>query len=269
MKCMNKMNAEVYNIQHWLLPNLPNWLSVHYVDKSQYMLVNCNNYVIIEDGCFELKMGSHCLSRTKTYEYLGIIVDEKFLWADHIDRVCMKLSQAAGVIYKVRNLLSKNALMLLYHSLVGQKLRYGLICWATASNFLLNKINVLHDKIVRYITFSKACSRAWPIYCTLEVLPLSILIDLERGKIMYKFQNRMLPKVFDEYFKKPRHQHATRYAIQNNFEQVRTCTSKKGTLMKFIGPKLWSEIPLEIKNTPHLNTFKSKYQKHLTEAYEG
>ena len=200
------MNEQVDKVQDWLLANK---LSVHYVDKSEYMLVNSNNRKCI-DECFELKMANHCLSRTKTYKYLGIIVDEKFLWTEHINEVCMKLSQAAGVIYKVRQLLSKEALMLVYHSLVCQKLRYGLICWATASNTLLHKVNVIHDKIVRYMTFSKPCSRVWPHYCTLKIQPLDILIKLEWGKTMYKFQNKMLPKAFDSYFNKPRHQHATR-----------------------------------------------------------
>ena len=32
--------------------------------------------------------------------------------------------------------------MLIYHALVGQKLRYGLICWAKAPKFLLDKVDV-------------------------------------------------------------------------------------------------------------------------------
>ena len=167
----------------------------------------------------------------------------------------MKLSQAAGVIYKVRQLLSKEALMLVYHSLVCQKLRYGLICWATASNALLHKVNVIHDKIIRYITFSKPCSRVWPHYCTLKVQPLDILIKLEWGKTMYKFQNKMLPKAFDSYFNKPRHQHATRYATHNNLEQIRISSARECSLFSYIGPKIWSEIPLNIKQVPHLGTF--------------
>ena len=124
-----KMNIQVDKVHTWLLANK---LSVHYVDKSQYMLINFNNHIRVEDNCFELKMADYKIKRTKTFKYLGLIVDDKFSWADHISEVCIKLSQAAGVIFKVRTLLSKEALLLLYHSLVGQKLRYGLICWATA-----------------------------------------------------------------------------------------------------------------------------------------
>ena len=260
-----KMNEQVEKVQAWLLANK---LSVHYVDKSKYMLVNSNNNIRVEDGCFELKMANHILDRTKTYKYLGIIVDEKFSWADHINAVCKKLSQAAGIIFKVRYLLSRDALMLLYHSLVGQKLRYGLICWATATNFLLNKVDVLHNKIVRYLTFSKACSRVWPLYCKLNVLSLDILIELEWGKVMYKFQNDMLPKAFDCYFRRPSHHHATRYAKQKNFEQVRTNTAKERTLLKFIGPKKWSEIPLVVKEAFSLKIFTAMYRTHLIDTHD-
>ena len=128
------MNTEVDRIRNWLLTNK---LSVHYVDKSQYMLINSNILKSI-DSNFELKMGDHVIERTKSYRYLGLLVDEKFSWdTNHISEICWKLSQIAGIILKFRWLLSKKAMQLLYHALVGSKLRYGLICWATASKTLL------------------------------------------------------------------------------------------------------------------------------------
>ena len=261
----SKMNEQVVKVQAWLLANK---LSVHYVDKSQYMLVNSNNNTRIEDGDFELKMANHILERTKTYRYLGLIVDEKFSWADHINEVCWKISQVAGVIFKVRKRLSKEALMLIYHTLVAQKLRYGLICWATASKFLLDKVNVVHNKVVRYLTFSKACSRAWPLYCTLDIVPLDILIELEYGKIMYKYQNKMLPAAFDPYFQRPRHHHATRYAKRDNFEISRINNAKEKSLLKCIGPKKWSIIPTSMKEAPFLKTFVSLYRTHLINNHD-
>ena len=206
----DKMNSEVYKIQEWLLANK---LSVHYVDKSQYMLVNSNINKSL-DGDFELKMGDHVIERTKSYRYLGLLVDEKFSWENHVDEICWKLSQMAGIILKTRSLLSREAMMLIYHSLVGSKLRYGLICWATANKTLLDKIVVAHNTIVTYLTFSKRCSRMWPLYSQLKVLPLNILIQIEKAKTMYKFEHKMLPQVFDKYFKKPSHHHNTRY---NNY----------------------------------------------------
>ena len=159
-------------------------------------------------------------------------------------------------------------MMLVYHSLVSSKLRYGLICWATASKTLLDKINVAHNTIITYLTFSKRCSRMWPLYGQLKVLPLDILIQIEKAKTMYKFEHKMLPQVFDNYFRKPSHQHNTRYATtHNNFEVVRITSAKETSLLKYYGPKVWASIPLTIKESPSLKVFVNSYRTHLIDNY--
>ena len=161
-----------------------------------------------------------------------MILDEKLSWADHIHEICSKLSQVAGIMFKTRRLLSKEAMKLLYHGLVGSKLRYGLICWATAPRYLLNKINVVHNKIITYMAFSKRCVNFWPLYCNLKVLPLDILIKIEFAKTMLKFKLGLLPQIFCSWFKKPSHQHNTRYATSSdNFEVIQITSARDKTLL--------------------------------------
>ena len=170
--------------------------------------------------------------------------------------------------YYIRSLLTKEAMLLVYHSLVGSKLRYGLVCWATANKTLLEKINVAHNTIITYLTFSKRCSRMWPLYCQLKVLPLDILIQIEQAKTMYKFEHKMLPQVFDNYFQKPAHHHNTRYATtHNNFQVVRISSANEKSLLKYYGPKVWTSIPLDIKNAPSLKVFINFYRNHLIGNY--
>ena len=33
------------------------------------------------------------------------------------------------------------------------------------------------------------------------------------------------------------------------------------------GPKIWNKIPIEIRNSPSLNTFKRRYKKFLLDRY--
>ena len=152
--------------------------------------------------------------------------------------------------------------MLVYHSLVGSSIRYGLTCWGTANQSLLQKVNVIHNRIVRYLTFSLPCSTAWPLYSSLNVLPLDILIQMEWGKMMFQFQNKMLPEAFENYFRKPSHQHATRFASSLNFELVRANSLREGLMLRTIGPKTWIGVPLEIKNQ-HLCVFLQKTIGHF------
>ena len=70
-------------------------------------------------------MGGHIIERTKKYRYLGILVDDRFSWADHINEVCQKLSQVAGVLFKIRKLLSKQALTLYWLGFLGPPHGWG------------------------------------------------------------------------------------------------------------------------------------------------
>ena len=87
---------------------------------------------------------------------------------------------------------------------------------------------------------------------------------------MYKFEKKMLPEVFDDYFQKPSHQHKTRFAsAQNNFALVRITSAKEKSLLKYIGPKVWADIPLQIKNSPSLKVFINFYRNHLFGNHES
>ena len=262
-----EMNTEVEKIQQWLLANK---LSVHYVDKSKYMIINSNKHIRIQEDCFELLMGGYDIERTDQYKYLGVLVDEKLSWDDHIREVCRKLSQVAGVIFKIRKYLPKAALMLVYHSLVGSSLRYGLSCWGTACKNLLQKINVVHNRIVRYLAFSRfSCSRAWPLYCALEILPLDILLEVEWGRLMYQFDNNMLPRVFDNYFSRPSHRYPTSFTRQRNFDLIRINNAREQQMLKYIGPKSWANIPTVMKQEMSLKKFTRLLREHLIENYEN
>ena len=156
--------------------------------------------------------------------------------------------------------------MLVYHSLVGSKLRYGLICWGSASKFLLDKVTVANNKTITYMAFTKRCVRIWPLFRQLNVLPLSILIQIEYGKIMFKFENNMLPEAFNNYFQRPSHQHHTRFA-QNNYQKVRITSAKEKSLLKFIGPNIWIKIPLHIKTAKSLLVFINSCRTYLIGNY--
>ena len=88
----------------------------------------------------------------------------------------------------------------------------------------------------------------WPLYSQLKVLPLDILIQIEHAKTMYKFEHKMLPQVFDNYFQKPSHQHNTRFATtHNNFAMIRISSAKEKSMLKYIGPRVWVNILAQIK----------------------
>ena len=82
---------------------------------------------------------------------------------------------------------------------------------------------------------------------------------------MYKFQNKMLPLAFEKYFRKPNHQHATRFATSLNFEFARANSSRDESMLRIIGPKAWVGVPLKIKKSMSLEVFTKDYRSFLIE----
>ena len=112
--------------------------------------------------------------------------------------------------------------------------------------------------------FSKRRSDMWPLYCQLKVLPLKILIDMEYGKTMYKFRNKMLPEAFNNYFRNPTHHIGTRFASKaKNYVKLRTTTVREESLLKYKGPNKWNHIPLSIKDSLSIKVFIKSYRTHL------
>ena len=144
-------------MHNWLLAN---GLSVHYVDKTQYMLIKGRSKE--QTMGFKLCMGDHEIEQTKSYTYLGIEIDNSLNWKLQIDTMCKKLANVCGVISKVRHYLDRKCLMAIYNSLFDSCLRYGILGWGTASEQELSRLRVLQNRVVRFITFSKFRTRVPP-----------------------------------------------------------------------------------------------------------
>ena len=255
-----KLNIEANSVQNWLLANK---LSIHYVKKTQYMLFTPNNKNNHNLNGFKLYMAENYIERTNAYKYLGVIIDEKLDWKPQISQLCQKLASVCGVISKVRYYLNSKSLMLLYHSLVASRIRYGILCWSTASKYDLKKLDVLHNRVVRYITFSPYRTTLKPLYVKLDVLPLSELIDMQRALFMYNLHYNLLPYAFENYCSIPSHRYATSYSRSKNYTLPPYKSNRGQTSMKFLGPKIWARIPLEIKELNSRKQFVKKTKKYF------
>ena len=207
-------------------------------------------------------MGGHIIEQTATYKYLGVLIDENLNWVPQIDFMCKKLASVCGLLSKVRHYLNRNSLMLIYNSLIESRLRYGILSWSTAIGKHINRLKVLQNKALRFIHFASIDTSMLPIYAHYKVLPLSKLILLHQVTYMYCFENNLLPKVFDSYCVRPSHSYNTRFST-NNFLIPKFGSSYKEKSIKTIGPKVWIDVPSDVKKLP----FKKTFSKHMKNFY--
>ena len=80
-----------------------------------------------------LILNSTPLKRQQTVKYLGLYVDETLRWYTHIQQLSLQLARYAGIFYRIRNLIPRETLRMLYHSLILSRIQYGILIWGNAA----------------------------------------------------------------------------------------------------------------------------------------
>ena len=88
-------------------------------------------------------------------------------------------------------------------------------------------------------------------------------MDLSTSIILFKVKHKLLPLNVQNIFTvvKDVHSHNTRQNSDFNHAKFRTVTKQQ--TVKVHGPKLWSSIPLKIKQSKSLPTFKKTMKSFL------
>ena len=246
-KLIKLINSELNLLSTWFKSNK---LSLN-TGKTFYMVFhrarlkpNTNNDII---------MDGNILTKVNSAKYLGVIIDHKLNWIEHIAYVKNKISKGIGIIYKARSVLSKTSLVSLYYSYVYPYLTYCIEAWGCAMQTNLLPLFLLQKKIIRLITFSPYLAHTGPIFLNLQLLPLEKIFFSRVGLVMFKCSNNMLPNVISNLYIKNNeiHSHFTR---NSNLLRIPKGTPNFTT----ISARVWNEIVTKIIMDQHVSISKFK-----------
>ena len=91
------------------------------------------------------------MRRVKCVKYLGMIVDDKLTWSQHVDYISSKITRNFALLKRIRHFIPKESLLLLYHTLIEPHFKYCSIVWGQCSETLRDKLQTLQNKAARAI----------------------------------------------------------------------------------------------------------------------
>jgi hypothetical protein len=62
------------------------------------MIIGCRNNLSKINADPTIKIGGESINRVKTTKSLGVVIDDKLKWEDHIDSISKKVSSGIGAI---------------------------------------------------------------------------------------------------------------------------------------------------------------------------
>ena len=172
-----------------------------------------------------------------------------------------------ALIYNSRDNLTRSCMLTLFFSFPYSHLNYCISTRYTTNFCLLDSSQRCCKKILRIIFFRDSCSNCDDIYKKFENLKIMNIHKLEVDCFVYKFFHNKLPQCFADSFK-------LNSAVHQR--QTRKCNDIHVPLMKKVicgqsilhnGPKIWNDIPVEIRSSHNLTNFRSKLKKYLISKY--
>jgi len=159
-------------------------------------------------------------------------------------------------------------LRLIYFSLFHSHLQCCILDWGRAYKIVFWPVQVLQNRILKYMTFSKRTSSTNNIFKLLKILKVSDLCQLNLENFMYKNNADILPSSFNNFFSKLHcvHDHATRQQVSGNYhhKRVRTYYGKK--MLQYVDPVEWGCISNNTKMLP-LHMFSYQVKSRLLAGY--
>ena len=137
------LNSELKNISTWFQANQ---LSLN-VSKTHYMIFsNCR-----AKAHSTVNIDGHELEMVSCTKFLGVKIDDKLTWKEHISYVKHKLMKSLGILYKIRNVLTRKWRIKLYKTFVLPHLNYCNIVWASTYQSSLKDLFIVQKKALNWL----------------------------------------------------------------------------------------------------------------------
>ena len=121
------------------------------------------------------------------------------------------------MLYQVRDYVTEQTLIMLYHSFACNRISNGITAWGTVADKYLKEIETKLNNIVRKIIWNKKFSRVTQLYRNLKLLKLRDVCSLKLAKFMHQIYNNKIPFSIQDKFTKLEkiHSHKTMWEYQH------------------------------------------------------
>ena len=155
------------------LKHLVEWLEANKLflnkDKTHFMIFSLKKSVTVES---EILLNNTAIKQVPSTKFLGVYIDSKLSWKDHIVYVKNKISKGIGIINKTRKYFDQNTLRTLYYSFVYPYVTYCLEVWGNANDCHLSLLFKLQKRAVQNIVSASFRAHSEPIFSQLQILPI-------------------------------------------------------------------------------------------------
>ena len=250
------LNVELAKVAKWFRANQ---LLLN-IKKTQYMIFSNSAINSIKNIYIE----NISLERVFCTKFLGVFIDHKLTWKEHIMYVKNKINKCIAMLWKVNRIYSKRVKLLLYKTFIQPHLMYCNIVWCAANRTNLKPLVTIQRRALKMALNLPRDTSSVQLFDEAKVHDLYGINGIHTCIFMYRYTNKLLPKSFVNKFTSNQdiHNYYTRKQMLYHLPLVRTEKGKKS--ISYRGVELWNSLSAEVRNIGKLQAFKNSIKKYMS-----
>ena len=228
------------------------------VGKSKAMLFG-NGYGACNAVCPDLTLCNGTIENVKSYNYLGIILDENMTFNDHVSKVIQNVNSKLHLLSLLRGQITCVCAVAVYKTMILPLIEYGNVFLTSCSDINLKRIQRLQNRGLRIALKRNFYAPVSRMHIDANILPVEYRVNLAIGKLMFTMKNscnlldmrQLSTRLHDE--------------ITYNVPFPNTERFKKSIVYR--GPIVWNSLPPYLKSIENRSSFNVSLKSYFWDNF--
>ena len=246
---VSRTNCGLEIISNWTKTNR---LSLN-TAKTELMIIS-NRFV---DEEATLNFQGNIIHPTDSCKFLGVCMDNKLNFKNHIGYIMGKISRHTGILYKIKGYLPFQSRCDYYFSFIYPYLSYNVVVWGGSYASHVKPLVIQHKRVIRTMMDAGYRDPTSPLFKKLSFLKFDDIYKY--NLLIYMFKARSRGEFTVEHGLNTRNRnlaHPTFHRLDLSQHAV-----------SYAGPKAWNSLPINIQGQVKLGPFKRLVKQHLISQY--
>lgn len=257
-------NIEKISILQECLSAIEEWMSSSFLQlnaaKTEVLIIAADN---IASRVINL-MGPLKGNVHSNIKNLGVTFDQSMQLDKHVKSMTRTCFFHLRNIAKLRSIISHAELEMSVHAFISSRLDYCNSLFTCLSKASVDRLQLVQNAAARLLTRSKKSCHITPILASLHWLPVQFRIQFKVLVFTYRAIHGQAPAYISDLTHPYRTSRSLRSSDQGLLVVPRTRLKTKGDrAFEAVAPRLWNELPRDIRASPSVDTFKGQLKTHL------
>ena len=253
------MNLDLECVKKWLISNK----SSLNVAKTEFLLIGTRYKLNNTEMQPYIKIDNESIRQVFESKILGVKIDQFLSWDNHVDHIAKKISSGIAVIKRLKFIVDKDTLILVYNAIVKPHFDYCSEVWDTLGLCNSKRLQKLQNRAARVIMNMDNDVHHLEALSALNWDTLEIQRLKTKAKSMYKVLNDQAPVSLKSLFIKK--SEITDYNLRGSTTSLQLPLPRTECLKRsfsYSGAKIWNSLPSELRESKSFFTFKRKIAAH-------